>query len=70
MKLLLHTDQVHGIYSLSEIDFMEEPVSILPSQEIVSSLSFRETSGWIWGKSPLLPLKNSVFIFDPEATLY
>lgn len=70
MKLLLHTDQVHGIYSLSEIDFMEEPVSILPSQEhrllIVVSGNFRLDLG----EEPLLPLKNSVFIFDPEATLY
>ncbi|WP_440116383.1 helix-turn-helix domain-containing protein [Paenibacillus sp. QZ-Y1] len=45
MKLLLHTDQEHEIYSLSEIDFMEEPVSIMPSQEhrllIVVSGNFR-----------------------------
>ncbi|PQP83356.1 hypothetical protein C0Q44_01145 [Paenibacillus sp. PCH8] len=45
MKLLLHTDQEHEVYSLSEIDFMEEPVSIMPSQEhrllIVVSGNFR-----------------------------
>ena len=68
-KLLLHTDQVHGIYSLSEIDFMEEPVSILPSQEnrllIVVSGNFRLDLG----EEPLTAIEEQCFYIRPGGNI-
>ncbi|WP_340027529.1 AraC family transcriptional regulator [Paenibacillus sp. FSL H7-0940] len=69
MKLLLHTDQVHGIYSLNEIDFMEEPVSILPSQEhrllIVVSGNFRLDLG----EETLTAIEEQCFYIRPGGNI-
>ncbi|WP_458463377.1 helix-turn-helix domain-containing protein [Paenibacillus sp.] len=69
MKLLLHTDQEHEIYSLSEIDFMEAPVSIMPSQEhrllIVVSGNFRLDLG----EETLTAIEEQCFYIRPGGNI-
>ncbi|MBT2287320.1 AraC family transcriptional regulator [Paenibacillus polymyxa] len=69
MKLLLHTDQEHEIYSLSEVDFMEAPVSITPSSEhrllIVVSGNFRLHLG----EETLTAIEEQCFYIRPGGNI-